>query len=232
MNYLEVSAKVVIAKVFRDLNLQEEERWQDMIEWIAEALSFIGASPVYVTKPATICIKGHRGILPCDLESISYIQDIPSGSKVVYATDQRTVHAETTNGTNIEVPQGARKTYTLNGGYINTSDRETELFLSYKAFPTCEEGFPMVPKDVSAQTAMFWYIVKQMMYGGYTHPTFTLPYVEDQWNWYCGQSVGKMNMPNLDQLEVMRKTLMRMIPQVNLAEGFFTNQNTTDTIYE
>ena len=43
MIYKFTSVKEVIARVYRDLNLQDTERWEDMIEWIADALDFIGA---------------------------------------------------------------------------------------------------------------------------------------------------------------------------------------------
>ena len=94
MNYKNISCKTVIAKVYRDLNLQEEERWQDMIEWIAEALKFIGANAQLIDKPAEICVDGFRGALPCDIYAINYVQDKQSGRKYHIASDQRHNHRE------------------------------------------------------------------------------------------------------------------------------------------
>jgi hypothetical protein len=234
MKYLEESSKAVIAKVYRDLNLQEEERWHDMIEWVGEALDFIGANPQYRDAIDEICIQDHRGALPCNLHAIDFVMDKSSKIKLRYASDQRQPHYRVlrTEDNTTSVPNSEAKTYTLNGNYINTEARDATIILSYKAFPVDEEGFPMVPKEVSVKTALFWYIVKQLLMGGYVNPNISMQYAEEQWNWYCGQSRGKLNMPNLDQMEQIRKTMMRMIPQINLSEGYFVNQNTTDTLYE
>lgn len=235
MKYLEVSSKTVIAKVYRDLNLQEEERWHDMIEWIAEGLEFIGANPQFQDRIAEICVSGHRGVLPCDLHAIQFVQDKASGVKYRYASDQRHSHYNELNANSIPTdtaPLNAGKTYNLNGNYINTEDRECTIIVSYKAIPVDKDGFPMVPKEVSVTTALFWYIVKQLMMGGYIHPVITWERAVEEWDWYCGQARGKLNMPNLDQWEAIRKTMMRMIPQINNSQGYFTNQQSTDTIYE
>ena len=32
------SVREVIAKIYRDLHLEDESRWEDMIEWIGEAM--------------------------------------------------------------------------------------------------------------------------------------------------------------------------------------------------
>ena len=234
MKYLEESCKSVIAKVYRDLNLQEEERWHDMIEWAAEALEFIGANPQFQDRIAEICISDHRGALPCDLHAVSYVQDKTSGRKLRYASDQRHSHyailRQEDNGNLL--PSYEASTYNLNGNYINTESRNCTILMGYKAFPIDEEGFPMMPKEISVKTAVFWYIVKKLLMGGYVNPNISMQYAEEQWNWYCGQSRGKLNMPNLDQMEQIRKTIMRMIPQIDLSEGYFVNQNTTDTFYE
>jgi len=234
MKYLEESSKVVIAKVYRDLNFQEEDRWHDMIEWIAEALEFIGANPQFKDKTQEVCVVGHRGALPCDLQSINYISDAATGAKLRYASDQRHSHynvLEQNADSSVIVDDNAR-TYAINGNYINTEARDCTIQVAYKAFPTDEEGFPMVPKEISVKTAIFWYITKKLILGGFVSPVINLPYAEEQWNWYCGQARGKMNMPNLDQMQQIAKTLSRMVPQINMSEGFFANQNTTDTIYE
>src|SRR6478736_7542911 len=88
-----ISCKTIIAKVYRDLQLQEENRWHDMIEWIGEGLGFIDATVQFVDDIATICVKDHRGALPCNLYAI--VQTLHHGLPMRYATDTRSSHYHT-----------------------------------------------------------------------------------------------------------------------------------------
>ena len=54
MIYSFVSSGQVVAKLYRDLNMQEERDHFDMIEWIAEALSFINTFQQYCQKQAVL----------------------------------------------------------------------------------------------------------------------------------------------------------------------------------
>lgn len=226
-----ISCKAIISKVYRDLQLQEESRWHDMIEWIGEALGFIDSTPQYVDKMQTIHVKDHRGVLPCDLYVIT--QTLYQRLPMRYATDTRISHYHELKSADLIVPyNGDTPTYTINGNYINTSIRNGEIHMMYKAFPTDEDGFPMVSDEISVRTALFFYILKQMILGGYVHPTFTYDKAYAEWDWYCGQARGKMNMPNLDEQEMICRTLTRLIPQIHVYQGMFANQSTDDRMIQ
>ena len=54
-------------------------------------------------------------------------------------------------------------TYIVDCDYIKTSFVSGKICLSYMAFPTDEECYPLVPADISYQEAMFWYIYKKLL---------------------------------------------------------------------
>jgi len=77
MIYKLTSVKSVIAKVFTDLDLQEEtHRVSDMIEWAGEALEKIGAFPYFVNKVTglegrpLLELSNYQCKLPCDFYSL------------------------------------------------------------------------------------------------------------------------------------------------------------------
>jgi len=77
MIYKLTSVKSVIAKVFTDLDLQEEtHRISDMIEWAGEALEKIGAFPYFVNKVTglegvpLLELSNYQVKLPCDFYSL------------------------------------------------------------------------------------------------------------------------------------------------------------------
>lgn len=77
MIYKLTSVKSVIAKVFTDLDLQEEtHKVSDMIEWAGEALEKIGAFPYFVNKVTglegnpLLELNNYQCKLPCDFYSL------------------------------------------------------------------------------------------------------------------------------------------------------------------
>jgi len=77
MIYKLTSVKSVIAKVFTDLDLQEEtHKVSDMIEWAGEALEKIGAFPYFVNKVTglegnpLLELSNYQCKLPCDFYSL------------------------------------------------------------------------------------------------------------------------------------------------------------------
>jgi hypothetical protein len=71
--YKNVSSKVVIRKIFRDLNPNTDNWIDDAIEWIGEALEHIGSSAQLVTKTCIVDIKDYKGALPADMYYINQV---------------------------------------------------------------------------------------------------------------------------------------------------------------
>ena len=78
MIYKFVSVYEIIEGVYRDTAIHEELDIWDEIEGGGEALELIGAGLAYEELIAEVCVKEHRGALPCNLhilDSISYKGD-------------------------------------------------------------------------------------------------------------------------------------------------------------
>jgi hypothetical protein len=52
---------------------------------------------------------------------------------------------------------------TINNGYILTNFKEGAIFLQYYAFPTADDGTPMIPDIIEIEKAIEWYIKYQMI---------------------------------------------------------------------
>ncbi len=226
------SSKQVISQAYRMLNLQQEERWQDMIEWIGEGMDFIGAYYQYEEKPAKLQIKNFQAPLPCDfvdLLQINYLSEPMTHS----ASTLRSYYDQDNS---IDISSVGRRdnnflaTYNIVEPWIKTNIKEGEIVLAYTAMKLDEDGFPLIPDNISYKSALTWYIVYMMLLGGYNHPKLRWQDAEDRWHHYCGQARGKMNMPDLGQMETIRKTLIRLIPQVSLARDFFREATNNDGI--
>ena len=65
--YKTTSSKVILRKIFRDLNPNNDNWIDDAIEWIGEALEHIGSAAQLEKKVCIIPISNFKGNLPADL---------------------------------------------------------------------------------------------------------------------------------------------------------------------
>ena len=255
MNYKFISTKEVIGKVMRDLKPTDASWTYDAVEWIGEALDFIGYHGIFDHKVTTVTVDSHRAEFPCDLYSLQAVEK--DGQPLVYGTD---LAAYDTNRTTASTPNtqasiytssvvadtnptddqsspafSVRTTsnsragsdyYTVNAGYIVTSFESGNLKLHYTAYPVDGDGFPMVPDNIYVKQALEWYIIRQMMMGGYVHPVFNWQVADGKWGHYCVAAQNDLAFPSIDKMETMKNMFVRLIPNMNAHDDFFQgNEN-------
>lgn len=126
MIYKLTSIKSVIAKVFTDLDLQEEtHRVSDMIEWAGEALEKIGAFPYFVKKVTgleevpLLEVNNFQCKLPCDFYSpVQLTYSERAGGPFIpirYSTGIFETHGDATDITNLSTtpPESDIVTFTM-----------------------------------------------------------------------------------------------------------------------
>jgi len=123
-------------------------------------------------------------------------------------------------------------TYIIDADYIKTSFQSGKICLSYKAIPTDEDCFPMVPDDISYREAMFWYIYKKLLM---LDPKFkdngiNYTFAEERWQNYCTQARNAANYPDIDRYESFMNQWVRLIPNMNRHDEAFESLNTRENI--
>ena len=125
-------------------------------------------------------------------------------------------------------------TYVITPGYIKTNQSAGYIMMAYQAIPTDNEGFPLIPDDASFFEALYWYITMKLMY-----PKWVQGSVRDgiyfdarrSWNYYCKQAYGNALMPNKDQLESIKNTWNRLVPELNEWNTGFSTLGQRQIIY-
>ena len=125
------------------------------------------------------------------------------------------------------------ETYIIDNGYIKTSFVSGKICLSYMAFPTDEECYPLVPADISYQEAMFWYIYKKILLSSpqFKNNGIDYSFAEQQWKYYCTQARNAATFPDIDRYESFMNQWVRMIPDINRHDSAFENLNTREDLY-
>jgi hypothetical protein len=270
MIYNLVSVKKVIAKVFADLDLQEQpHRISDMIEYSGEALKKIGAFPAMVTRVTgkedfpLLLISNYQAKLPVDLNTINQVSYSVGSTgpfyPMRYATGSYSSNhvVKGTEGTNTtphvpfypsqystttsNIPSSEKDTifsldysYIIVGGYIKTNIKDGYLLISYQAIPTDRDNYPLIPDDESFFEAIYWYINMKLTYPEWKNGRIRDAVYYDaksSWNFYRKQAYANAMMPNPDQLESIKNTWIRLIPEINAHDTFYSTLGEQETVY-
>lgn len=125
-------------------------------------------------------------------------------------------------------------TYIVTDNYIKTNQQTGYIMLAYQAIPTDNNGYPLIPDDASFLEAVYWYIVTKLLY-----PQWKLGTIRDavyydarrSWNYYCKQAYGNALMPNKDQLESIKNTWLRLVPEITEHSTGFSTLGERQGIY-
>jgi hypothetical protein len=224
------SAASVIAKVYRDLNLQEETRIEDMVEWIGEALMQIGASMQYQDKYEYITIENYRGRLPDDCMFVVKIETA-DGRAVVYDLSTFSAPRRVERGNDVDIEYriiNPRPAYKINGCYIDTTFEKAELGCMYKAFVLDDDGLPMVPDHVDSDEAILHYILYKMELPNLRAKLLSMnEFKEYERSWYIKRDKARssLNMPDMPYLESLRDMWVRLVPNVSAYAQNFKYSN-------
>lgn len=216
MIYKITSSQRVVAKLYRDLRLSDSNYVSDIFEWIGEAMNHIRVFPSLERKVEEFDVEMHRFELPSDLAKIEQAARTFEGKDDLYIMEYNASHFPQSLHTRDSPNKGARdqqNRYIINMNYMETSFEEGIVVLAYLAYPTDDDGYPMIPDEVSFDEAFKWYVALRMAEGGWKHPAgLAYEAIEQRWHHYCAQARQKAKMPDIDQYEKFMQMWVRLAP--------------------
>ena len=163
------------------------------------------------------------------LENI-YFKDSNQMQPLQYgaSTFHRSMHCDNCVNENINYED----TYIVDNDYIKTSFQSGKICLSYMAFPTDEDCYPLVPDDISFKEALFWYVYKKILLSNpqFKYNGIDYSFAEQQWKYYCTQARNAANYPDIDKYESYMNQWVRMIPNINRHDVGFEQLNTRESL--
>jgi len=122
--------------------------------------------------------------------------------------------------------------YYTEADMIKTSFESGKVCLSYKAFPTDHDCYPLVPDSISFKEALFWYIFKKMLLRGFQSPNgFNYMTANQEWQKYCSQARNEAVFPDIPQMESFMNQWVRLLPNINRSEEQFEKLGNREDIY-
>lgn len=104
--------------------------------------------------------------------------------------------------------------FTLNDNYITFNIKHGKVCLSYYAFPLDDEGYPLIPDDLKYKRAVSSYLQYKMDYIMWRQDLLDdKVYVksEQDWMWNVASAASHLKMPDVNQMEGMRRQFTKMI---------------------
>jgi len=217
----------IIERVYRDYGFDLEIKFDELIEWVWDVISLIGAPASFIDKitdgtegmPDPIVIENYRGTLPSDLHHIVLARDydtkmpmICKSSSFVKDTEQLFVRE-------------SQYSYSVNNSYIFTSFETGEVELNYKAFPTNNLGMPMIPDDIKFVMATQAYIAERIGFRLWMQEKLTrdrYEKLETERNWYIGAAASKAQVPSIDEMESIKNRFLRLKINPDFHDASFT----------
>ena len=145
------------------------------------------------------------------------------------STFHRSMHCDDCVNENVNYED----TYIVDNDYIKTSFDSGKICLSYMAFPTDEDCYPLVPDDISFSEALFWYVYKKILLSKPDFKNNGVDYIfaEQQWKYYCTQARNAANYPDIDKYESFMNQWVRLIPNISRHDVGFEQLNTREDLY-
>lgn len=246
-----VSFKQIIEQVLSKNAYSFEIPVTDTIEWMADCLNLIGHPDQYEPKIAgykeytPFDVTKYRAQLPCDFYQVVQVAvdgvlAIPSDNSFHYLLDGKCCGVDVAEealgdtfvdnfGNNFNTALGTKYssepvTYSMNNDYITLSEKTGKICMAYRALMTDDEGFIMIPDDVSYKLAVTWYVTHRLDFIGWRNGEVSdkvFAYTEKQYEWYVGQASNRAKMPDLPRMAAIKDQMLRLLPKINHEKNFF-----------
>jgi hypothetical protein len=248
-----------LSKLFKNSSSEWVNESVENIGWAMQAIGYHAGFVDKTTQhDEPIIIKNNRALLPCDLERLTVVEvyedSLTSGIVYIDAfgnpivnTDEatkasrRTIRLyqgtdQTLAGITKESPRTSRVRpntpyYILNDNFIVTSFSDGELKLHYRAFPTDDNGFPMILDDFNYKTCIENYLIKELIAEGYKHPVFSYTDAMQLFDRYLPKAQNSVKMPSIDGMKAFESSFKRLTTGLSSYESYFMN-NEQETIIE
>lgn len=223
-NYFETS-KIVIAKVFRDLRLNDDDWTEDAIIWIVEGMEMIGVRLFLIPKSMILKVKNHTTVFPKDIVSQLSVLTRKDADEETPLKDYNSVVRPLNDDINklknsyftkvkIDINNNEFGNYfTITKNSINTSFEEGFIAIYYKGLPIDYEGYPYIPNESHVKEALYYRIVFKLIEGGYQHPAgLDWQLAKNEWEVWTKRARSHLIMPSMQELNDLVGNWNSLIP--------------------
>lgn len=117
-------------------------------------------------------------------------------------------------------------TFSMNDSWITFNVESGKACMAYWAFPVDDDGFPLIPDDTKYKRAVTNYLIHKVDYilwrrGIISDKVFQKSELES--NWSIGSASNHLKVPDVHQMELIKRSLVRLVPKFDSYNTFFAD---------
>lgn len=224
--------------LLRDITLEQ------VVRYVIRFISLHGYPKMFQDKIENVDIKDFRGILPCDLISITQVKDLETGLCLRAMTDTFPKGLEPSppkfpkpdkdllnNVKDItqQYISPAHKfdeepSFKTQGRIIFTSFPEGCVEIAYRSIPVDKDGFPLLIDNENYLACLEAYIKKQVFTVKFDQGKIAsgvLQNVQQEYAWLAGQLQSEMTIPSYSEMESIGRYIQTILPSVKHFDNGF-----------
>lgn len=220
MNHRFISFKEVMDRIMAsqfNYNMTEDLA----MNYAVEFMGIMGCPVVFEDKQSVIEINKWRGKLPCDFYEMNQVKII--NDKAENKPSDVFVYDLSTFGPT-DSKRHSVKTYKLQNGFIYTSIEKGNILISYQAYKTDEDGYPMIIDNPAFIRSLVDYVEYQNAYEQFKLgriPGQVYAEIKDTYEKHALQAHNALLTPSTDQIESLARILNSLLtPQSDHKNGF------------
>lgn len=215
-----ISIKQILDDVL-DHPLLKDVSFERAVNHTVHFIRIVGCPRIFNEKTELIEIKDHRGLLPCDYNSVIQVRKTGSCDHehdvFRYSTDS--FHMSKDKHASVDL------TYKIQGNVIFTSIREGTIEVAYEALAIDSEGYPLIPDNSNFIRALELYIKKQhftVLFDLGKIPPAVYNNTLQEYAWAVGAAQSDLVRPSIDQMESLTNMLNTLLPRVTEHNSAFS----------
>ena len=204
---------------------------EQVVRHVVRFIGIHGYSKLYQDKETDVDIHEFRGLLPCDLISITQVKDDCSGICLRSMTDNFTPginpsgktawHNEDASFHMPYIPPRAamhgEPCFKTQGRVIFTSFPEGRVRIAYKAIPIDEDGFPLLIDNENYLACLEAYIKKQVFTVKFDQGKIAagvLQNAQTEYSWLAGQLASEFQIPSYSEMQSITNYVTSILSSV------------------
>jgi hypothetical protein len=205
-------------------------------------IGIFGMTKFYQDKEDIIDIHEFRGLLPCDLISITQVKDECSGICLRSMTDTFTPGLmpppppHPTKHMPYIPPMASghgEAAFKTQGRVIFTSFPEGKVKIAYKAIPVDEDGFPLLIDNENYLAALEAYIKKQVFTVKFDQGKISagiLQNAQTDYAWLAAQLQSEFTIPSLSEMQSITNYITSILPSMRHFDNGFKDLGSREYI--
>lgn len=202
--------------------------FEAVVEHTVDFIQLVGTPAIYTEKTAVIEVEDWRGQLPCDFYKMNQVrvatpQKYPLIANMTYRYSGDSFHMSPKK----HLIESGELTYKIQDTIIFTSTENVDVEIAYRAFAVDDEGYPLLPDNVSflrgleAYIKMKWY---EDLFDEGKISQAVMDRTDTEYCWAVGDADSEFSRLTLDEAETLFNSFKTLLPRNNEHwKGFFTN---------